>query len=190
LTPMSVGSTATSRRTRRGSLKDHESRIVPIGEDLLEILRVYILRRTEKQIASRFLFPALRDRGDASGMVDSHTLQEYFNAARKKLHLPKVNFYQASRHTYASHYMIDGGSIERLSKILGHSSVVVTERYAHLRADHFTEHDLRPMLGFKAQGGLRLAGDRARHAVAGAHGAEAPIESVLDSAVGAPAHAG
>jgi integrase len=171
-----------------GTLKDHESRIVPIGEDLLEILRTYILRRTEKQAASEFLFPALRDRDDASGMVDAHTLQEYFHTARKKLRLPKVNFYQASRHTFASHYVIDGGSIERLSKILGHSSVLVTERYAHLRADHFTEHDLRPMLGFKPERGLRLVSPRSGPAMAGTHG-DAATDSDSGPSVAAAAEA-
>jgi hypothetical protein len=34
-----------------------------------------------------------------------------------------------------------GGTIERLSKVMGHSSVVTTERYAHLRADLFKEAD-------------------------------------------------
>jgi len=130
-----------------GPLKDHESRIVPINEDLLYIFRDYFMRRSEKQITSQFLFPALRARKGASGMIDGHTLEEVFNETRDALGLPKVTFYQASRHTFASHYVIDGGSIERLSKILGHSSVQVTERYTHLRSDHFTEHDFRPMLG-------------------------------------------
>jgi integrase len=171
-----------------GTLKDHESRIVPIGEDLLEILRAYILRRTERQVRSPFLFPTLRNRCAASGMVDAHTLQEHFNAKRKKLRLPEVTFYQASRHTFASHYVIDGGSIERLSKILGHWSVVVTERYAHLRSDHFTEHDLRPMLGFKPERGLRLVGARSGPAKAGRRGSasESGSESA-DVATATPA---
>jgi len=35
-----------------------------------------------------------------------------------------------------------GGSIEKLSKIMGHYSIVMTERYAHHRPDLFTAHDL------------------------------------------------
>jgi hypothetical protein len=35
-----------------------------------------------------------------------------------------------------------GGSIEKLREVLGHSSVVVTERYAHLRTDLFGPSDL------------------------------------------------
>jgi len=38
---------------------------------------------------------------------------------------------------------MDGGAIEKLCKVMGHCSVVVTERYAHLRPDAFTEQDQR-----------------------------------------------
>ncbi len=38
--------------------------------------------------------------------------------------------------------MLSGGSIEKLKEMLGHYSVVVTERYAHLRPDLFPVADL------------------------------------------------
>jgi site-specific recombinase XerD len=39
------------------------------------------------------------------------------------------------RHTMASHYMMAGGSLLALSKILGHSDIKVTMIYAHLSPD-------------------------------------------------------
>jgi hypothetical protein len=56
--------------------------------------------------------------------------------------MPAVSWYQATRHTFASHWVMAGGSIEKLREVLGHSSVVVTERYAHLRTDLFGPSDL------------------------------------------------
>jgi hypothetical protein len=56
-----------------------------------------------------------------------------------KFGLPALSWYQSTRHTFASHWVLGGGSIERLRDIMGHSSVVTTERYAHLKPDLFRE---------------------------------------------------
>ena len=36
------------------------------------------------------------------------------------------------RHTFASHFMMRGGNLYDLQKLMGHSEVKTTERYAHL----------------------------------------------------------
>jgi hypothetical protein len=36
---------------------------------------------------------------------------------------------------------MDGGSIEKLSMILGHASITTTQRYAHLVPGHFDRRD-------------------------------------------------
>lgn len=41
------------------------------------------------------------------------------------------------RHTFASHYMMEGGNILTLQRILGHGDIKMTMRYAHLAPDHF-----------------------------------------------------
>jgi hypothetical protein len=38
--------------------------------------------------------------------------------------------------------VLSGGSIEKLKEILGYYSVIVTERYTHLRTDLFAEREL------------------------------------------------
>jgi site-specific recombinase XerD len=43
------------------------------------------------------------------------------------------------RHSFASHFMMNGGNILTLQKILGYSTVNVTMRYAHLSPDHLQE---------------------------------------------------
>jgi len=40
------------------------------------------------------------------------------------------------RHTFASNFLMGGGNIYDLQKILGHSTIQVTERYAHLTPGH------------------------------------------------------
>jgi site-specific recombinase XerC len=40
------------------------------------------------------------------------------------------------RHTFASWYMMNGGDLYELAKILGHSNIRMTERYAKLGKTH------------------------------------------------------
>ena len=58
-----------------------------------------------------------------------------------------------ARHTYASLFVMSGGSIYDLKKVLGHADVKTTERYAHLSADHLAgvRDIIKPNIGSKAE---------------------------------------
>ena len=43
--------------------------------------------------------------------------------------------WHAMRHTFASHFVMNGGNILALQKILGHSDIKMTLQYAHLAPD-------------------------------------------------------
>jgi site-specific recombinase XerD len=43
------------------------------------------------------------------------------------------------RHTFASHFMMNGGNILTLQKVLGHSSLEMAMKYAHLAPDFLQE---------------------------------------------------
>jgi integrase len=43
------------------------------------------------------------------------------------------------RHTFASWYMMNGGDLYELAKILGHSNIKMTERYAKLAKRHIAK---------------------------------------------------
>jgi integrase len=47
--------------------------------------------------------------------------------------------WHALRHTFASHYVMAGGNILALQKILGHSDIKMTLTYAHLAPDYLGE---------------------------------------------------
>lgn len=53
--------------------------------------------------------------------------------------LPKGQMTHVLRHTFASHFMMQGGSILTLQRILDHSTIIMTMRYAHLAPDHLEE---------------------------------------------------
>jgi hypothetical protein len=76
--------------------------------------------------------------------VGKHIPGKHLAEVLEKLELarPGLGWYEATRHTFASHWVLSGGSIEKLKEILGHYSVVVTERYTHLHPDLFADREL------------------------------------------------
>lgn len=59
--------------------------------------------------------------------------------ASTSITLPAGQATHVLRHTFASHFVMGGGNILTLQKVLGHSSVTMTMRYAHLSPDHLQD---------------------------------------------------
>lgn len=57
---------------------------------------------------------------------------------RAAIRLPKGQLTHVLRHTFASHFMINGGNILALQRILGHQDLKTTMRYAHLSPEHLS----------------------------------------------------
>ncbi|WP_438334703.1 phage integrase [Edwardsiella tarda] len=66
---------------------------------------------------------------------------EAFKAAlgRAGIELPKGQRTHVLRHTFASHFMMRGGNILVLQQILGHSTIMMTMRYAHFAPSHLED---------------------------------------------------
>lgn len=58
---------------------------------------------------------------------------------RAEIVLPKGQLSHSLRHTFASHFMMRGGNILALQRILGHSDLKMTMVYAHLAPEHLEE---------------------------------------------------
>lgn len=123
------------RESVKGPLKDDESRVAPILDGLYPILSAWKL----KTGGLGAVVHAMRNDG---AFCDDHTLRAYIETALEKLKLPNMTWYQATRHTFASQWVMGSGAIEKLKEILGHSTVQITERYAHLKTDLFGARDL------------------------------------------------
>ncbi|WP_261534562.1 tyrosine-type recombinase/integrase [Burkholderia multivorans] len=62
------------------------------------------------------------------------------------IELPEGQLTHVLRHTFASHFMMNGGNILTLQRILGHSSLQMTMRYSHLAPEHLQEaRQLNPL---------------------------------------------
>jgi len=121
-------------KNETGPLKSGKSRVVPILDVLAPLLRDWKLCCPSRELC----FPSR-----IGTMMDDHTVNKHLDKAFKDLDgVKRVTWHQATRHTFASHWVMDGRPIEKLKEVLGHSSVTVTERYAHLRPDAYNAEDL------------------------------------------------
>lgn len=58
---------------------------------------------------------------------------------RAGLNLPRGQLSHVLRHTFASHFMMNGGNILVLQRILGHTDIKMTMRYAHFAPNHLED---------------------------------------------------
>ncbi len=102
--------------------KSGRVRNIPISEQFEKELHGH---HEKKETGSRFFayaYAAFRDAVDRVGLV-----------------LPDGQLTHVLRHTFASHFMINGGNILVLQRALGHASLTMTMRYAHLAPDHLQD---------------------------------------------------
>lgn len=123
-----------------GTTKSGKARRIPIFDSVLVVLKQMKLARG----SSALLWPStqrilLGRRQDHKPMSQSF-VRDAFKAAAKRAGLSAELRVHDLRHTFASLFLVDGGDIFKLSRILGHHSVVVTERtYAHLKPTAYAE---------------------------------------------------
>ncbi|MBP0049836.1 tyrosine-type recombinase/integrase [Marinobacterium sp. AK62] len=102
----------TYHRTKNG-----RSRSVPISPELYEEIRT-----------------------TSSGRLFGNCYDAFTNALEASgIQLPKGQRTHVLRHTFASHFVMKGGNLLTLQKILGHQSIQMTMRYAHLAPDHLND---------------------------------------------------
>jgi integrase len=103
--------------------KTGRTRYIPISDGMMRLLQ-----EVPKHEGCDWVFP------------NPKTLKPYvsifssWNTARKKAGLPEVRIHDL-RHSFASFLINSGRSLYEVQKILGHTQVKTTQRYAHLSQD-------------------------------------------------------
>lgn len=114
----------TVQRGRKGPPKSGRIRHVPILDSVLPVLKKRALRRG----GSVLVFPSPR-----GGVRTQAPLGTQLKGALKRAQMDTSIRWHDLRHTGASWWVMSGGDIFRLSKVLGHSDVKITQKtYAHL----------------------------------------------------------
>jgi len=63
------------------------------------------------------------------------SIRNQFNDALENAGITDFKFHDL-RHTFSSHFVMNGGDLMSLKEILGHSTLKMVERYAHLSSSH------------------------------------------------------
>lgn len=125
--------------------KTNESRQIPINKTLADLFKSL---REQRGFGSAYVFTFSRKdkkKKDLNGKM----LNVIQNEAGDRINSVKVAFaatirrakiqdfrFHDLRHTFASHFIMRGGSLKDLQEILGHKTMTMTLRYSHLSQDH------------------------------------------------------
>lgn len=109
---------------RLTKVKNRKEQIVPLSSTLREILKEYLLYR--KGDSEDFLFSTVYGEGmTKSGVTTAiKTYNIDRGVAKHSIHL--------FRHTFAKLWILNGGDIFRLQKMLGHSSIDIVKEYVNM----------------------------------------------------------
>jgi len=103
--------------------KNNKTRYVPLNNDVVELFA-----ELKKNKCSQHVFLSTHKK-------QLKSVRKPFEAALKKAGILDFRFHDL-RHTFASHFVMNSGDLLTLKEILGHHSVKMVERYAHLGAAH------------------------------------------------------
>lgn len=102
--------------------KGKKNRTVPISQELYNELKDFIPKNIGNSPIFKSCYSAFRTALKRTGIEP-----------------PDGQLTHILRHTFASHFMMAGGNILVLQRILGHTDIKVTMRYAHFAPDHLND---------------------------------------------------
>lgn len=109
---------------RAGETKNEDSRKILIVPDLKRILE-----NLPRYVGCPYVFP------NTKTMAPFFSGDKPFAAALKKAGIIDFRFHDL-RHTYASHLVMSGVDLTTVMHLMGHKSLKMTLRYAHLAPSH------------------------------------------------------
>lgn len=106
--------------------KNGERRVLPLTGHARELIRA---RQKVRRIDTDLLFPSVRD------PIKPINFREAFETAVREAGISNVVFHDL-RHTCASYLAMMGASPSEIAEVLGHKTLAMVKRYAHLSEAH------------------------------------------------------
>ncbi|WP_286978732.1 tyrosine-type recombinase/integrase [Aminobacterium sp. UBA5514] len=122
--------TDLSERWIRVQGKGSKERMLPVGRLAVQALLAW---RDECEQKSPFLFP-----GEEEGHLAIRTIRRVVVRVARRVGLSGVTPHML-RHSFATHMLEGGASIRVMQELLGHESLITTQRYLTVTAEHLKE---------------------------------------------------
>ncbi len=135
------------RNRTENTTKNHELRTVGIVEELECVLREHFLKQG-RPASDDLVFGNQEGKPRALRGI----YRGSFHPCIKLAKVREITLHDL-RHTFAAHYVMNGGKIYDLKKILGHRDIQMTERYAHLSSEYIQQQTA--IIGFSSTGAKR-----------------------------------
>jgi integrase/recombinase XerD len=127
-----------NRIVRLNNTKNRKQTLLPLSNSIIDILRDYLRYRKGKE--DDFVFCKIN--GEPIGKTGIEQAIVRYNHKRG-IDKTSVHLY---RHTYAKKYLLNGGDLARLQKLLCHADISTTKDYLNLIIDDLQQDydDLNP----------------------------------------------
>lgn len=106
--------------------KNKHSNEIPMDSALLTVVKEYIRKWRSKALATDYLFCNIYGE-----QLTPNGLKLTINKYNKSRNVEKTSMH-AFRHTFAKMWVMNGGDVFKLQKILGHSTLDMTRKYVNL----------------------------------------------------------
>lgn len=113
--------------------KYNKSRVIPLSSVIKNLYNAYLIDREYSDIGLLNNTPLLIKADDKR--ITSDTIKSLFRRLKKQSGIERIHPHLL-RHTFATSYLMQGGNLEQLRIILGHSDYNVTRHYLHLAASN------------------------------------------------------
>ena len=113
--------------------KNGRARHVPVTKSMVQLLKDYVFEFRSNYTSSRkeaFLLNGNGNPLSGQGMY-SRIKQLQESCTIESIHIKEIGLHTL-RHSYATHLLQKGMAIEKISKLLGHSSITSSQVYTHV----------------------------------------------------------
>jgi integrase/recombinase XerC len=134
LAGLKVSSVDFSSMTIKVLGKRNKERLIPIENELAHNIKDYLALKEQEMGESEWLFVGRKGRQITPADV-YQTVRKYMTALSNADRISPHVF----RHSFATHILNEGGSIEAIRELLGHADLATTEVYTHVTREHLKE---------------------------------------------------